>query len=51
MRECDDKDVVIQQKVAILKRNNYIVTHIAILDVVFMKLDTILICFIELVDS
>jgi hypothetical protein len=49
--ECDDKDVATQQKVVILELNNYVFTRLAILDVVVMKLDTILTCFIELVGS
>jgi hypothetical protein len=49
--ECDDKDVVAQQKVVILKLNHYIFTHLIILRVVLMKLDTMLTCFTELVNS
>jgi hypothetical protein len=51
IRECDDKDVITLQKVAILELNYYFLTHLVILDVVVMNLDTILICFIELVGS
>jgi hypothetical protein len=51
IRECDDKDVDTNQKVVILELNNYISTHLVILDVVVMCLDTIVTCFMELVDS
>jgi hypothetical protein len=51
IRECDDKDVVTHQKVVILVLNNYVLIHLVLLDVVVMKLDTILICLVELVDS
>jgi hypothetical protein len=49
--ECDDKDVVTHQKVAILKLNNYFLIYLVILDVVVMKLDTIFSYFTELVGS
>jgi hypothetical protein len=51
IRECDDKDVVTHQKVAILELNNYVLTHLVILDIVVMKVDTILTCFTELIDN
>jgi hypothetical protein len=51
IRECDDKDVVTHQKVAILELNHYFLTHLVILDVVVMKFNTILTSFMELVDS
>jgi hypothetical protein len=51
IRKCNDKDVVTHQKVVILELNNYVLTHLIILDVVVMKVDTILTCFTELVDS
>jgi hypothetical protein len=51
IRECDDKYVVTHQKVAILELNNYFLTHPVILDVVVMKLDTILNCFMKPVGS
>jgi hypothetical protein len=49
--EYDDKYVIAHQKVAIIELNNYFLTHLVILDVVVMKLDTIFSCFIELVGS
>jgi hypothetical protein len=51
VRECDDKDVVTHHKVAILELNNYVLTRLVILDIVVMKVDTILTCFTELIDS
>jgi hypothetical protein len=51
IRECDDKDIVIQQKVMILELTNYILTCLVILDVLVMKLNTILTCFTKLVGS
>jgi hypothetical protein len=49
--ECDDKNVVTHQKVAILELNNYILTRLVIMDVVVMKVDTGLTCFTKLVSS
>jgi hypothetical protein len=49
--ECDDKNVVIHQKLAILELNNYVLIHLAILYVVVIKLDTILTCLTEQVGS
>jgi hypothetical protein len=49
--EYDDKYVITHQKVAIIELNNYFLTHLVILDVLVMKLDTIFSCFIELVGS
>jgi hypothetical protein len=51
IEECDDKDVVTHQRVAILELNNYFLTCLVILDAVVMKLHTILICITELVSS
>jgi hypothetical protein len=49
--ECDNKNVVTQQKVVLLVLNHYIFAHLLILDVVVMKFDTILTCFTELVGT
>jgi hypothetical protein len=49
--ECDNKDVVTHQKVEILDLKNYFLTRLVILDVVVIKLDTILTCFMELVGN
>jgi hypothetical protein len=51
IRECDDKDVIIHQKVVILELNHYFLTRLVILDVVVMKVDIILTWFMELVGS
>jgi hypothetical protein len=42
---------VTHQKVAILELNNYVLTRLVIVDIVVMKVDTILTCFTELIDS
>jgi hypothetical protein len=49
--ECDEKDAVIHQKVAILVRHHYVLTRLVIIDVVLMKVDTRLTCDTELIDS
>jgi hypothetical protein len=49
--ECDNKDVATHQKVEILVLNNYVLICLVILNVVVMKLDTILTCLTELVDN
>jgi hypothetical protein len=51
IRECDEKEVVAHQKVMILVRHKYDYTTLVILDVVVMKVNTRLTCFMELVDS
>jgi hypothetical protein len=51
IRDYDDKDAITHQKKAILILNNYVLTHLVILDVVVLKLHTISTCVTELVGS
>jgi hypothetical protein len=49
--ECDNKDIITHHNVTILELNNYFLTRLVVLDVVVMKLNTILTCFTEPVDN
>jgi hypothetical protein len=51
IRECDEKEVIAHQKVMILVRHKYAYTTLVILDVVVMKVNTRLTCFMELIGS